>query len=649
VKRLAADGRTRVFRTAGVQVGLDTGTGPCERCRGTTFVQKTLRRRVVTLAHGAFRAHERVRACAAGCRHPSGVLVTRRSEALAQKVPAGAVYGYDVEVAVGMDRLLKHRQREEVTGALATDHGLSLSSGEVSNLTRRFLRHLEELHQDRSPALREALASDGGYPLHIDATGEDGRGTLFMAYAGSRQWALGAWKLATERTELVLPCLRQTVARFGPPMAIQRDLGRAVIPAARALVDELGLRIPILGCHFHFLRDVGKDLLTPGYNQLRDLCRRFRLRPALRALARDVGRRLRGRLPKLRDQMDTWAATPAADVLPEGPQGLATVRAFAQWALDYTAEARHSFPFDLPYLAFYRRCHKVRRAADAFLRRPPTDARVRAALQRLARVIDPVVAEVPFAQVAQPLAARADLFAELRGALRLGAEDAAPATVEPAQAAAELNDIHAAIDDLTKSLRQRRPQRGPAQDARQAIDLILEHLDRHGESLWGHVIQLPAAAGGGIRVVDRTNQRAESFWHQLKHGERRRSGRKVLTYDFEGLPAAAALARNLLHDDYVAILCGSLDRLPAAFADLDQARHRRQLATPPSEPDGATAGHHQDEDEVEHQVEPDLNADLDDVVSASFPRDDRRFIRTPHLRERIETAARSRAPRCIPR
>jgi len=645
VQRLAADGRLRARSTTGVLVGVDTADGPCEGCGGRTHVQKTVQRRVATLAHGAFQARERVRECVAHCHQPSGALVTTRSAALAQQVPPGAVHGYDLEVAVGRARLCDHRQREEVRAALAHEHGLTLSSGEISVLTRRFVNHLQELHELRSPALRAALAGDGGYPLHIDATGEDGRGTLFMAYAGSRQWVLGAWKLATERADLILPCLRQTAATFGAPMTIMRDLGPAVIRAARALVAELGLLITILSCHYHFLADIGKDLLTPGYHQLRELCRRFRLRPALRTLARDLGRRLRGQLPALREQVAAWAATPTDHVLPPGPQGVATVRALAQWALDYAAEARHSLPFSLPYLTFYQRCSQVRRAVDAYLRRPLADAQVRAALHRLARVLDPVIAEVPFAQVAQPLAARAALFAELRAALRLNPTGAPPtAPVVPAQAAAELQDIHAALDALTVSLHARRPARGPAQDTRQAIDLILDHLARHGDSLWGHVIPLPAAAGGGVRVVDRTNQRQESFWHQLKHGERRRSGRKILTYDFESLPAAAALVCNLAHPDYVALLCGSLEQLPLAFAELDQARHRRALATPTA-PLSLPAS----EAAVAAPAAVDPTADLDDVVSASFPRDDRRLIRAPVLRERIVTAARSRAPRCMPR
>ena len=55
----------------------------------------------------------------------------------------------------------------------------------------------------------------------------------------------------------------------------------------------------------------------------------------------------------------------------------------------------------------------------------------------------------------------------------------------------------------------------------------------------------------------------------MKHGERRRSGRKILTHDFEQLPAQATLVYNLNHPDYVKILCGSLELLPQACAKLD--------------------------------------------------------------------------------
>jgi hypothetical protein len=438
-------------------------------------VQKTHDHRVVTIEHGAFVVHETTRSCVAQCQHPSGELVTRRSEILSCKVPPGAVYGYDLEVFIGLGRFVQKRQREQLRAKLEQVYGITLSSGEISHLTGRFVAHLEELHRLRAPALKQALDQDGGYPMHIDATGEDGRGTLFATYAGSRKWVLGSWKLGTERAELVLPCLRQTVALFGAPMAIMRDLGKAVTLAARDLAEELGLPIPILSCAFHFLKDVGKDLLTEGYYKLRELCRRFRLRSTLRTLARDLGRRLGAgtELADLRDKVQMWAESQSEHVLPDGLQGLATVRALAQWTLDYCADGRHGFPFDVPYLYFYQRCYMVRRAIDAFLRNPPQDARVRAAAYRLARVLDPVVADVPFARTTGPLSARVALFDELRETLRLRLDDhSATSLLSPEQAAAELRDIRAAIDALTQSLKNRRPQRGPARDTRRALDKV---------------------------------------------------------------------------------------------------------------------------------------------------------------------------------
>jgi hypothetical protein len=125
--------------------------------------------RVVTLEHGDFIACETVRVCKARCRQPSGALVTQRSDALALKVPPGKVYGYELEVHVGIERFLRYRQREEIRRELAERHGIVLSTGEVSVLAARFLEHLEALHASRAPALRAAMDRDGGYPLHIDA------------------------------------------------------------------------------------------------------------------------------------------------------------------------------------------------------------------------------------------------------------------------------------------------------------------------------------------------------------------------------------------------------------------------------------------------------------------------------------------------
>ena len=577
-------------------------------------VQKTVQRTGITLAHGSFRSRETVHVCPSECKR-EGKLVTARSSRLANLLLPKSKVGYDVLVHIGRARFIHCRQREEIRTDLETQHGITLSTGEISSLSQRFLVYLEALHWKSAPALRQALESDGGWPLHIDATGEDGRGTMVTAFAGWRGWVLHAWKASTERAEFILPGIQRVAASFGPPCSIMRDLGRAMTEAADEFVRSLKKPIPVLACHYHFLADVGEGLLEDGHHHLRDLFRNAKLLPQLRAFVRQQGRNLGNSIGPGRDALALWLAQPdRIHPIPDGAGGTTTVRSLAQWVLDYHADgAGLGFPFDLPWLDLYGRCLQLSAALETFLRQPPADTNVCKSLEKLRRLLRPVECDVPpFASVGVSLCKRSDLFNQLRSALQL--EDKhVTAEVDPQHAVRKLNDIQSAVSKLTASLRKQRPQRGPAKDTRHAIDLILSHLDRHGPHLWGHVIEIPKRAGGGVRLVERTNNDLESLFHTIKHGERRRSGRKFLAHDFEVLPPAATLAANLRHADYVRIVCGSLDGLAAAFAELDAANRSRSIAA--------------------------ATAPTTTIETASLSTLDKRLVRKPALGDRIMAAA----------
>lgn len=577
-----------------------------------------------TLTHGEFEARQTIRTCATGCRHPSGILVTQGADSLTDRLLPSSNVGYDVMVFVGLKRFLHHQQREEIQAALL-NQGIDISTGEVSKLSHKFVSYLARLHRARAGELRAVLEGDGGWPLHVDATGEAGRGTMLVVIAGWRKWVLGSWKISTERADLILLCLQQTVRCFGPPCAAMRDLGKAMTPALDTFVSELKLKIPVLACHQHFLADVGRDLLEPAHAELRALFRRAKVRPKLGALVRDLGREIDEEIEDARQAVLGWQSLADTDHrIDPGRDGMATVRALAQWVLDHKAQATGlDFPFDRPYLDLYDRSMTVLRATDAFLRTPPQDKLVTQALKRLHRYVQPVASEVPFRQVAQQLRRRATLFDELRGVLRI------VATVPEDETVADLEQMHEQLDELVISLKERRPARGPAQDTRKAIDLILEHLETHGDNLWGHAIRLPdSAGGGGIRLVSRTNCLSENFFGALKHDERRRSGHKNLGNVLEHLPAEATLVRNLVHDDYVTTVCGSLDGLAAAFAELDRQKRESRL-------NGV----------LQQEQEDNLGAVLQ-IASASLSPADRRVVRTEEMDRRIAAAAGSRAPRC---
>lgn len=627
--------RDQMLATLGVSVCVDENPGFCPLCQGPMRLQKTRGRKGATIQHGHFEARERVFVCVGGCRHPCGTLVTRRPSCLTERLLPCSMAGYDVMVFVGLERFVHYRQREEIRQALRREHGVSLSSGEISNLCKRFLVYLEELHQARTPQLREALEADGGWPLHVDATCEDGRGTLLVLMAGWREWVLSSSKIPTEHAEAILPHLHDVVERFGSPCAVMRDLGRAVRSAVDTLVEGSEKKIVVLGCHLHFLADIGRDLLKEHHGELRKLFRKHAILKDLRALARELGRGIGTKIDEAREAVLAWQGQgEAGHHLPPGRDGMAVVRSLCQWVLDFAADGENlGFPFDRPHLDLYQRCRKGLRTADAFRRTPSEDKPVRKALERLRDILYRAEWYDSFRQYAGRMDERVEIFERLRRALRLrpsndtDGETSDSVQGRPQEQAARLRDIKTCVQDLVADLERARPARGPARDKREAIDLVLDHLERHGDTLWGQVIELPDEVGGGIRVVERTNNLVENFFGSMKHGERRRSGRKVLTHDFELLPAAAALACNLTCPDYISVICGTLEELPAAFARLDADRRREQLSSGgQAQPQGQ---------QIAAQAE---------VATASLPTADRRILRTEAMNERIDAAARSRAP-----
>ena len=106
-------------------------------------------------------------------------------------------------------------------------------------------------------------------------------------------------------------------------------------------------------------------------------------------------------------------------------------------------------------------------------------------------------------------------------------------------------------------------------------------------------------------------------------GERRRSGRKVLTQDLEHLPPAAALVKNLTRPDYVDILCGSIECLDRAFAELDAERRHQYLA-------GLTP-----------KLKKSAPRSTTEIVSASLPSADRRLIRSEAMNRKVKAVAGS--------
>ena len=195
----------------------------------------------------------------------------------------------------------------------------------------------------------------------------------------------------------------------------------------------------------------------------------------------------------------------------------ADLAALILWVLEGTGHKDLPYPFALPHWDFYRRCGQFRRQARRWLPGPRSPAG-RRALRQVPAVLAALGRRARIAWSVPRLERRWAVFNQLRTILRLR------------------------DDELPRGSRPVPRVRGPAATAAhlQAIETAAKTY--HDELRQQVAAQQPC----------RTDHRPH------------------LGRDMEDQPAQAALAANLLCPHYVRIVCGTLDRLPQAFAELDR-------------------------------------------------------------------------------
>lgn len=470
------------------------------------------------------------------------------SAALAQIVKPRQRSAYDLIVHAGLARYLKDKQRKEIRAELHVE----ISDGTISNLCDRFLTYLEALHLLRTPDLR-AMQKDG-YPLHLDATNDRGKGGLFVGRDGWRKWVLVAGKIPSEHEDHIRPLVDKITALFGDPIATVRDLGTGMANAVAPLRER---GVPDFVCHCHFAGAVGKKLFDDLYSLLRSILRQSKVRSGMRELLRELRRHrksgsYRGRFGPGRVREDLLA--------------------LVHWLLEGDGKKSPRYPFRLPHLEYFHRCLQAIQQAERWVPCPRTEAE-RHAIRHLGSLVTRLRRDKQFADVAGRLEKGWQAFCELRDVLRLTDAELPSGETRCQQVALPALEIERlqVIEETTKKYHEELRRRvGTQANSRPRTPdaVILKYLDCYGDHLFGHPVRRDEQ-GLVLSVVQRTNNDPEHFFCREKQHLRRRLGRAHLGRDLEDQPAQAALAANLRDPEYVRILCGSLDNLPAAFANLD--------------------------------------------------------------------------------
>ena len=534
----------------------------CPGCHAPLQVYKTQSKTVHTLHLGCFSAHETL----LHCEHCSNDTI-HVAEELSRLVPSGCTFGYDVLIFVGKALFLRHRRAQEVIEELRVRY-IRLSPSEVGYLAKKFVVYLALAHRQSAPGLKEAMHNQGGYVLHLDGTCEGGGPMLMSSLDSLSEVVLGNVKVPSEKTEQIIPFLEEIKSRYGVPVAVVHDMGAGILAA----VKEVFPGVPDFICHFHFLRDLGQDLLESDYEAIRQRLRKQGLTDKLLHHAR----RLKTAIDQQPDLVESFYQNVQGNCLPKDKLELFPLLcaySLIQWALEGKSQGEgYGFPFDRPHVQFAKRLRVLGQGLEQIkgvhLRGQWTDNKP---LLRLSCELQRVSADEGLQRMLAAIDLKIQVFDRLRSAMRI-AQVGGTAGLNSGSSPVAMGPIQKAVEQFRKEITSRSDYLSTGH-----WKAMIDQIDKYNEKLFADPIAVQGPNGPLLIQPQRTNNLMERFFRDWRRGARRRTGHNSISRFLQSMIADTPLVRNLENPCYLKVLLNGQATLEERFAQIDIQTVRKEL------------------------------------------------------------------------
>jgi hypothetical protein len=530
-------------------------------CGGDTRVLKTQKKTLATLAIGQFEAMETQRRC-------SGCGDIYRSEELRSLTPHRGQFGFDVIETIGRALFVQCRNALTVQADLAA-RNIAISTSEISFLGKRFIVYLALAHRECHAELKQHMASKGGYILHMDGTCEGDSPQLFSCIDEISKFVLGNRKMPTEDSRHIIPLLCDLKSAYGTPLALVHDMGSAILKAVATVFPA----VPDYICHFHFLRDIGKDLFDFEYRTIRRYTRSFNIRATLNKVEKAL-KAVIDDAAALSENLQTYLGKKQATDTQQVLSPWVSAYLLVGWVLEANS------------------------ASDGFEAYPALKALKTKGVSALPLpVLHRVLKDAALKNLVTRIEQKIVIFNQLREAMRIARPDSDQGLNDEGD-----GDIKT-IESRVKAFRYSQAiQTLSASDI--SYQKMVKQIDKYWGKLFADPIQVDTPAGRVTIQPQRTNNLMEQSFRFLKRDGRKRNGQKALGKVLTAMLADTPLVRNLDNPDYMTILLKGKDSLAARFADIDIQQVRR------------------DEQENSNRFR-------------KYPKNMRRLFRVPHLPRKI--------------
>ncbi len=513
-------------------------------CGAPTTLRKTEKKIIATLDIGKFTAVERQTACTSCDK-------TYRSEKLRELTPHRGKFGFDVIETIGKS-LFVHCHSEQTIQHRLAEKNIAISLREIAFLGKRFIITLALAHKQSQTELKQYMASKGGYILHMDGTCEGGSPHLFSCIDAISNIVLGNRKMPTEDSQYIIPLLQDLKAAYGNPIALMHDMGSAILKA----VNEVFPDLPDYVCHFHFLRDLGKDLFEVEYRIIRRTMRSYRVKSKLKKVLKQLKANI-DECPTREINLEDYLGEKNKAHLDSTLDPTVFAYLLIAWVLEYASASNgFGFPLDRPHLDFYLRLQE----AYPLLKRLKKKDVSLLPLTLISRTLNDAVLKKHVCEMQEKIS----VFDRLRDAMRIAIPDNKKGLNDNGD-----DDIQT-IETRVKEFRYSDEVVALA-SSHVAYHKMIRQIDKYWDKLFADPIEIETSVGKFWIQPQRTNNILEQSFRHLKQGSRKKSGQRDLGPQLNAMIADTPLVKNLSNPDYLAILLKGQTSLAKRFAEIDIA------------------------------------------------------------------------------
>ena len=506
---------------------------------------KTKQRIVNTLTLGAFVAHETLLQCFL-CRK------VYHSEELSQLISAHSHFGYDVIVYIGKGLFIDHQSDSAIQQALK-EKNIIISLREIAYLGKKFIIYLALCHQESQGDIKKLMQSNGGYILHLDGTCENDSPMLISSIDGLSRIVLDNIKAPSENIIQLQPFLERIKEAYGDPIAAVHDMRHSIINA----VENVFPKTKDFICHYHFLRDLGKDLFSLEHSNIKRYLKTFKTRNMLRKIARELkyfiesDDKHKACLEQYLSSKDFEKANIA--LLPAVSFYVTLI-----WVLECQCQSNgYGFPFDRPELDFYTRLEEAYPTIKALQKSLPKESPKLSLMQLVKPLRDQAMQ-----QTLKLINKKINVFDKLREAMRIALPDSQAGLNDEGD-----NDIKT-IKAQVKYFRESREIKDLATHYT-AFRKMVKQIDKYWDKLFADPVTIKVNEIEMTILPQRTNNLMERFFRDFKRGERKKTGTSSLSKKLKAMLADTPLVKNLQNPVYMNIILNGKSTLAERFSEID--------------------------------------------------------------------------------